>query len=320
MRAKFVTPLYMFSAVKTSFFIFYVGSLVSQTILIKNIFAVIAYRKRLSLFYAKYRYKKNALTAKENGKWVDYSTDDYLNYSNWVSYGLLEMGLESGEKIATVSNNRPEWNFTDMGMLQIGLVHVPIYPTISEEEYEQEIKSWAPATIKSQWSPRIGFSFPITKNDYFFINYGFFFQVPMFDYMFTGLNVDLKKGVKALYGNPDLKPEKTRAIELSYKRTFMENWMLSLTYFNKDISGLIDTKTFLASDSKAEDDGFSQYVNLAGGSSNGFEIVVEKKYNRYFSGKISYTYMNAKGLSGSTDQGLNYFVWGFNVPNEEFYL
>ena len=190
----------------------------------------------------------------------------------------------------------------------------------TEQEYEQEIKRWVPATIKSQWSPRIGFSFPITKDDYFFINYGFFFQVPMFDYMFSGLNYDLKKGVKALYGNPDLKPEKTRAIELSYKHTFLDVWMASFTYFNKDISGLVDTKTFLASDSKVEDDGFSQYINLAGGSSNGFEIVLHKKYNHHFSGKISYTYMNAKGLSGSTDQGMNYFVWGFSVPNEEFYL
>jgi len=191
---------------------------------------------------------------------------------------------------------------------------------IANEEYEQEIKSWAPATIKSQWSPRIGFSFPITKNDYFFINYGFFFQVPMFDYMFSGLNFDLKKGIKALYGNPDLKPEKTRAIELSYKRTFLDNWTLSFTYFNKDISGLVDTKTYLASDSKAEDDGYTQYVNLAGGSSNGYELVLEKKYKTYLSGKLSYTYMRAQGLSGSIDQGLNYFVWGFAVPNEEFYL
>lgn len=191
---------------------------------------------------------------------------------------------------------------------------------VSNEDYEQEVQSWVPASIKSQWSPRIGFSFPITENDFFFINYGFFFQVPLFDYLFSGLNYDLKKGIKALYGNPDLKPEKTRAIELSYKRTFLENWMFSFTYFNKDISGLIDTKTYLASDSKAEDDGFSQYVNLAGGNSSGFEIFFKKKYSDFFSGKISYTYMKAQGLSGSTDQGLNYFVWGFSVPNEEFYL
>ncbi|MDZ7317918.1 MAG: TonB-dependent receptor [candidate division KSB1 bacterium] len=191
---------------------------------------------------------------------------------------------------------------------------------ITAEDYKQEIKGWAPASIKSQLSPRFGFSFPITKNDFFFINYGFFFQVPMFDYMFTGLNFDLKKGIKALYGNPDLKPERTRALELSYKRTLGDAWLVSFTYFNKEISGLIDTKTFLASDSKAEDDGYTQFVNLAGGRASGFELLLEKKYAHYVSGKISYSHMSAKGLSGSIDQGLNYFVWGFAVPNEEFYL
>ncbi len=147
---------------------------------------------------------------------------------------------------------------------------------ITAEDYKQEIKNLVPASIKSQLSPRFGFSFPITKNDFFFINYGFFFQVPMFDYMFTGLNFDLKKGIKAQYGNPDLKPERTSAIELSYKRTLWNTWLVSFTYFNKDISGLVDTKTFLASDSKAEDDGYSQFVNLAGGNSNGFELLLEK--------------------------------------------
>ncbi len=191
---------------------------------------------------------------------------------------------------------------------------------VSNEDYKQKISGWAPATLKSQWSPRIGFSFPITKDDFIFINYGFFFQIPMFDYMFTGLNFNLKKGVKALYGNPDLKPEKTKAIEVSYKHTFGENWLLSFTYFNKDISGLVDTKTFLASDSKAEDDGYNQYVNLAGGSSDGFEIVLQKRYSHNFSGKVSYSFMHARGLSGNTDQGMNYFIWGFSVPNEEFYL
>jgi long-chain acyl-CoA synthetase len=46
------------------------------------------------------------------------------------------MGFKKGDKIATVSNNRPEWNFIDMGLAMAGLVHVPIYPTISNEEYE----------------------------------------------------------------------------------------------------------------------------------------------------------------------------------------
>lgn len=76
-----------------------------------------------------------ALAVKRNGRWETFSTKDYRNYVDNVSMGLLKMGFKKGDKIATVSNNRPEWNFMDFGMAQIGCVHVSIYPTISLEEY-----------------------------------------------------------------------------------------------------------------------------------------------------------------------------------------
>jgi long-chain acyl-CoA synthetase len=80
--------------------------------------------------------KSDALGGKKDGIWETYSVDEYVKYSNKVSYGLLALGIKKGDKIATISNNRPEWNFVDMGLLQIGAVHVPIYPTISNEETE----------------------------------------------------------------------------------------------------------------------------------------------------------------------------------------
>jgi long-chain acyl-CoA synthetase len=80
--------------------------------------------------------KEDILAKKENNVWVKYSSSDFIENSDLVSYGLLALGLEKGDKVATVSNNRPEWNFVDMGCMQAGIVHVPIYPTISSEEYE----------------------------------------------------------------------------------------------------------------------------------------------------------------------------------------
>lgn len=74
------------------------------------------------------------LGCKEEGKWKEYSTEDYIRIANNVSYGLLAMGIKKGDKIATITNNRPEWNFMDMGMAQIGAVHVPIHPTLTTEE------------------------------------------------------------------------------------------------------------------------------------------------------------------------------------------
>lgn len=79
--------------------------------------------------------KEDALAGKKNGEWVKYSTGEYIKMSNLFGIGLLAMGFKKGDKIATVTNNRPEWNFADMGMLQSGIVHVPIYPTISLDEY-----------------------------------------------------------------------------------------------------------------------------------------------------------------------------------------
>jgi long-chain acyl-CoA synthetase len=78
---------------------------------------------------------KAILGCKQNGKWIEYSITDYIDNANNISYGLLALGLIKGDKVATISNNRPEWNFVDMGISQAGMVHVPIYPTISNEEY-----------------------------------------------------------------------------------------------------------------------------------------------------------------------------------------
>jgi long-chain acyl-CoA synthetase len=78
--------------------------------------------------------KEDALAGKENGKWIKYSTSDFVDYANNMSFGLLAMGLKPGDKIGIVSNNRPEWNMADMGILQAGGVDVPIYPTISDAD------------------------------------------------------------------------------------------------------------------------------------------------------------------------------------------
>ena len=77
----------------------------------------------------------DALASKVNNQWIKISTIDFIANANYVSCGLLQAGIKAGDKIASISNNRYEWNFLDMGMLQIGAVHVPIYPTISEAEY-----------------------------------------------------------------------------------------------------------------------------------------------------------------------------------------
>lgn len=94
----------------------------------------------LELYRYKYPDKEDAFVRNQEGRWINYSSKDYIEYSEKVSLGLLDMGFKKGDKIATISPNRPEWNFLDMGMSQIGVIHVPIYPTLSVSDQEYILK------------------------------------------------------------------------------------------------------------------------------------------------------------------------------------
>ena len=89
----------------------------------------------LQNYVEKYPNQKVALAGKKNGKWVNYSIQDYIEYVNILSYALIELGIEKGDKVALIIANRPEWNMLDMAISQIGAIDVPIYPTISEDDY-----------------------------------------------------------------------------------------------------------------------------------------------------------------------------------------
>lgn len=87
------------------------------------------------LEHVKNNFQKNDLfAAKENGEWKTYSTSEIVDNACYFAYGLLASGLQKGDKIATLSNNRPQWNIADLGMMMAGAVHVPIYPTISNDD------------------------------------------------------------------------------------------------------------------------------------------------------------------------------------------
>jgi len=79
--------------------------------------------------------RPDAICGKKDGKWYCYSTEEYCRKSRLFALGLLAMGLTRGDKIAVITNNRPEWNIADMGMAMAGIINISLYPNISEEEY-----------------------------------------------------------------------------------------------------------------------------------------------------------------------------------------
>jgi len=70
--------------------------------------------------------KNDAFNVKRNGKWESFSTKHIKENADAFSSALIDLGFQKGDKIVTISNNRPEWNIIDIGMGQIGVIHVPV--------------------------------------------------------------------------------------------------------------------------------------------------------------------------------------------------
>ena len=97
---------------------------------IKRIFDLLDWMVR---FYP----REDALACKHNGAWQRYSSADFYKYAHLLAYGLHDLGVRRGDKVLTVANSRPEWNFLDMAVAMLGAVHVPVYPTLNADQYVQ---------------------------------------------------------------------------------------------------------------------------------------------------------------------------------------
>lgn len=78
----------------------------------------------------------HCMSSRVAGEWKTYSTQELVDAVNQASRGLIQLGVKPGDKVALIShNNRCEWNIMDMAILQVGAIDVPIYPTMTEEDY-----------------------------------------------------------------------------------------------------------------------------------------------------------------------------------------
>jgi outer membrane receptor protein involved in Fe transport len=139
--------------------------------------------------------------------------------------------------------------------------------------------------------------------------------------LYAGLdNVTLRSGMNVLKGNPDLEPETNLTYEIGVKVAVPWGGVASATLFSKQTENQVDTKTFIPSNSRfAGDYGFAEYVNQDRAEAKGVEFRLEKDRGRV-TGGLSYVFMHARGISGSAEQGLRYYQWGFPLTSRLAYL
>jgi len=247
-----------------------------------------------------------------------------LNYSNSYNYYPRSGSAYVQDKIQIIEEGSNisfglRWDFFDPTAERPVVEFIPI----SQTDYTQSVTGKVRASLKQQLSPRISLALPVNPTTFFFLNFGQYFQFPMFDYLYSGLNpVQLKLGTKNVQaGNADLQPESLVMWEIGYKQTIREDLVTSLTYFKKDMKNQVDIKTLVPFDSKAAGDyGFASYVNNAGGDAYGLEVVVSRERNERLSGSISYTYMVTEATSEYVDQNLNIAQWGFKLAPASYPL
>lgn len=85
-------------------------------------------------FLKMYYPEKTIFAAKENGTWKEYDTENFIRQVDELSLGLLKLGIKKDDKVANMSPNRPEWNIVDFAVMQMGAIHLPLYPTLAEAD------------------------------------------------------------------------------------------------------------------------------------------------------------------------------------------
>jgi outer membrane receptor protein involved in Fe transport len=150
---------------------------------------------------------------------------------------------------------------------------------------------------RSQLSPRFGIAHPISDRTKLHFSYGHFFQNPNFEPMFENNRYDLNVR-EPLFGQPSLDAERTISYEVGVSHQFSDNVAMNLTAYYRDITGYVGTQYYFPFvDGRYT--GYTLYVNDDYANNKGFEITLDVRPTKYFSGGLTYTYSIAKGSASS---------------------
>ena len=161
-------------------------------------------------------------------------------------------------------------------------------------------------TVKSQLSPRIGISHPITDRDLLHFTYGHYFQRPDAFFLYRNHQIQDLTKVGNRIGNPDLEPEKTVAYDFGVEHLFSEDIKVSVTGFYKDVTNLVDWYKYVGK--SIQNIELNVFANADYGNIKGLELALEKRMGKYWGGSLNYTFSVAKGRSSSYTGGAGTFT------------
>jgi outer membrane receptor protein involved in Fe transport len=180
--------------------------------------------------------------------------------------------------------------------------------TVDNEDIDANV-----AKYKHQFSPRLGFAFPITDRDAFNFHYGRFVQFPSRAALFASQS---SIGNTGILGNPDLEAETTISYQAGILHQFNDYMAMQFAVYNKDIYGLISA-TQVTDDATGST--VARSINRAYGNGRGVELTLERRFHNRWAFEIAYSYAFADGVASSQQFGANPDGLKF-LPNQELPL
>jgi len=246
-------------------------------------------------------YRKNVLR-RDIKNWSD-GFPVYITYDSEYEYDPRRGGIFLQGKYGTgdlVINSGVRYDFFDP---RAERPEIEVDFTASDDQWVMDTISTTPASIKTSVSPRIGIAWVIDDRSKFHFNYGYFFQMPIFDYLYANPNLNVANGFSAI-GDADLEPAQTRALEFGFMQPLGTWGLIDMVVFTKDVINLIDSNTLLVYGDDYQKEGFTRFVNIGQSAIQGLEIFLEGNVGPTFSGNLAYTMMTAMGSSSYSLEGL----------------
>lgn len=171
---------------------------------------------------------------------------------------------------------------------------------------QERLRYWyKEASPKYSFSPRLGISYPITDQGALHFSYGHFLQIPTFQYLYQrpGYKVTTASGVQGVFGNPDLKPEKTVQYELGLQQQLSDVVNVDVTAFYKDIRDWVSTSPQIAvRDPGTATTYYTMFVNKDYANVRGISLTLDKRMSDMYTMNISYLFQIAEGVNSNPEE------------------
>lgn len=169
---------------------------------------------------------------------------------------------------------------------------------------DREAYWWDEATVKYQLSPRIGVAYPINDAGVIYFSYGYFFQMPSFQNLYTNSQILLTQGGgnQGLFGNPNLEPESSTQYELGLKQEIFEGTAIELTGFYKDTRNYVSSRPQVTGSSSIN---YGIFFNRDYSKSIGLTFAFNQYVSQRFNFGLDYTFGNVEG--SNSDPSAEYF-------------